>query len=274
MKKLFISLSNKGGVGKSMLSKVMVELYREKYPTKIEAYDCDYENHGLANIYSQKDEKGYVIEKQDPNKGVVVLDIKDGRGRDEMLNVLSRNDNTEVVLFDMPANNVSTFSNIIENAETYVMACKELGYEVYILNLVSNDFESLMSLQECYEMFGNEVNYVIVFNNAFLKQEGNHIRQIYSGEKSRDGFTFNKKQVEKSVNSFNEIELFELHTELNNYLKENRIKFGDFIDKFSDLEAQEKSLGIPNDKRIVTVANKVRLKGFLDKMRKEFAPLL
>lgn len=274
MKKLFISLSNKGGVGKSMLSKTLVELFREQYGDRVEAYDCDFENHGLANIYGLKDNHGNIIPDQDASKGVALLDIREGRGRDEMLNVLARAEKSEVVIFDMPANNVSTFEKIIENAETYIMAAEELGFEIYIFNLVSSDIESLYSLQDCYSMFGNDVNYIVVFNNAFLKQDGNNMRQIYNGDIKVEGFTFNRRNVAKTSKGLFEIELHELHPELNNYLKEHRVTFGDFMQDFSKLEAKEKTLGVADNHRIVTFANKLRLKGFLDKMRKEIVDLI
>ncbi len=154
LRKRFIITVGDARVGKSTISRLLLELYLKNQVNARVFY------HGYRNKLSMYQTKGFDINHLGFSRG----------DSDRLLLDLEMFPNIDVVLTDMPGQNLPEFKffdkdiSLIEN-----LNC--LGYRLTFLHPISHRKDCVEEyLQDLYQHFGNQVDYVIVKNHYFGEQ--------------------------------------------------------------------------------------------------------
>jgi hypothetical protein len=165
MKKILFISGDKGGVGKTIVSRLLYDFLTQT-KRQVAGYDCDKRNAQLFRHYARRDpDTGQVIQNQTAMEGITRLDIGSEMGLGHLLDDLEAFQ-PEFALVDLPAGG----HGLLEKAETQFSFCegaKELGYEVQIFHVLSRVKDSIHALNRLIGFFGNKVDYVAVKNGFF-----------------------------------------------------------------------------------------------------------
>jgi hypothetical protein len=168
-KKAFFVISNKGGVGKTQVAKLIAEKIRGIDGAKSIIYDGDTSVQGVATIYGQKgsDGKYCAIENNsDPFNGVLQVDA---RGNAEAVSN-QLNFKADYYLNDFPGG-LTDPSPIFGDAKALIDEFNGEGIEVVVVIVVSHDRASSAGVLKAMKEWGTGARFVIVKNLGHAKTE-------------------------------------------------------------------------------------------------------
>ena len=157
-------VSGKGGVGKTMTARVLLDIYRSE-GIKAAAYDADGAVGGLARLYGTRADDGAIVEVQDPMDGVAFYDLRSDRERNVFLDSIAID--AGVILHDLPGGSTIDLQRIVDGGEgvSGLLDTFELhNTRMTLLHVVDNEIESAQSVGNHLDMFGGRVDHVAVLN--------------------------------------------------------------------------------------------------------------
>jgi hypothetical protein len=164
MKRLIGIVSGKGGVGKTMTARVLLDVLRGE-GVKVGAYDADGSVGGLVRLYGTRGEDGGVIATQDPLDGVAFYDLRSDRERNTLLDSIALD--VGVILHDLPGGSTVDIQRIVDGGDGVDGLLDTLdahNTRLTLLHVVDNEIESAQSVGEHLKLFGNRVDHVAVLN--------------------------------------------------------------------------------------------------------------
>ena len=162
--KLILITGQKGGVGKSTFSRVLLDHLRNKGKS-VAAFDGDGSVGHLLQYYGQKEE-GSLKREQDPSLGVGYYDLRNRREREQLMGSLHQN--VDIILHDLPGGATGAITEAVDvsgkSAEALIVAAKEMGFSTSIVIVINTDQASARAVISTIRTFGNQADYVIVKN--------------------------------------------------------------------------------------------------------------
>lgn len=175
---LYLSISLKGGTGKSLFSSVLLDYLRGS-GYRVAAYDADGVVGSLSSSNAQKNEAGHIVEHQDPLTGVVGYNIRD-ESRDMLIE--SARQQCEFILHDLAGGALIDMMRISDDQDslrklfdTFV----SLNIIPVFAHLVTPDKETLKSLKTHLDLVddlgdvGKRARHIVVLNlrGALTKED-------------------------------------------------------------------------------------------------------
>lgn len=163
-KRLVGIVSGKGGVGKTMTARALLDTYRGEN-VRAAAYDADGAVGGLVRLYGTRADDGSIVGVQDPLDGVAFFDMRAERERDVFLNSVALD--AAVILHDLPGGSTVDLQRIVDGGDgvTGLLDTLELhGVRMVLLHVVDNEIESAQSVGAHLDLFGDRVDHVAVLN--------------------------------------------------------------------------------------------------------------
>jgi hypothetical protein len=163
-KRVVSIVSGKGGVGKTMTARALLDIYRSE-GIKAAAYDADGAVGGLVRLYGTRADDGAVVEVQDPLDGVAFYDLRSERERNTLLDSIGLE--APLILHDLPGGSTVDIQRIVDGGEgvTGLLDTFELhGTRMTLLHVVDNEIESAQSVGAHMDLFGDRVDHVAVLN--------------------------------------------------------------------------------------------------------------
>jgi hypothetical protein len=163
-KQLILVTGQKGGVGKSTFSRILLDHLRSG-DKAVAAFDGDGSVGHLLQYYGQK-EDGNLKREQDPNTGVGYYDLRNRREREQLMGSLHQN--ADIIMHDLPGGATSAITEAVDvsgkSAEALVVAAKEMGFSTTIAIVINTDQASARAVISTIRAFGDQANYVIIKN--------------------------------------------------------------------------------------------------------------
>ena len=163
-KRLILVTGQKGGVGKSTFSRVLLDCLRRRGKS-VAAFDGDGSVGHLLQYYGDKqnDKLNY---EQNPHTGVAHYDLRNRRDREHLLQSLHVD--ASVLLHDMPAGALSSIAEAVDvtgqSAMAMVDAARLMGYATTVVIVINSDQASARAVVTTLKSFGDKAKYVIVKN--------------------------------------------------------------------------------------------------------------
>ena len=161
-KRLVFIYGDKGGVGKSAVARLLLDIYRNE-SIGCQAIDSDTSNADLYRCYKRVGDKGIRIADGEPD-AVERVDFT-VRGEADYL-IDSLGDYKELMLMDLPARSRDAFTSLIRELDLLSVA-EESGYRVTIVHVLGKTRNSVSALKDVVELCGQGANYVVVKNLLF-----------------------------------------------------------------------------------------------------------
>jgi hypothetical protein len=209
IKRLVIGLGGKGGVGKTLFERLLVD-YLATLNISYLAFDCDTENPELHQYYHEH------------ANGVELLDFLEVKEAKRFFTLL-REKSPDVAVLDMPGASGAKTREMIAKFGLFQIA-KDLGYRVTIVSVLNLGNEPIISLATMKEFCGNQVDYVVVKNLCWDKGLG--------FQRWENGNT--RKAILEELNGI-EIEMPDLEISSFDLLRDKRIPFAKAIEEDGDL---------------------------------------
>lgn len=170
-KRAVLVTSEKGGVGKSVTARTLVEYLREG-GTRVAAYDADGSVGGLVRVLGTRDGAGEVLDQQDPAVGVGYYNIRDAAESHTLLNCLGTQE--PLIVHDLAGGSLADLTRITdmgEGLDDLLAAVDENGYRLVVLHLISSEVAATQSVARWIELVGDRVDHVAVRNTRWGKAE-------------------------------------------------------------------------------------------------------
>lgn len=167
--RLVIVTGDKGGTGKSIVARVLLDIYRHRNNDCI-AYECDQSNPQLFRHYN----------KIPP--GVKTLKLNERGGADALQDDL-KEFSPKVSLVDLPAGAADYFEGVAKDISLFRNA-EKLGYKITMVSVLGRVKDSVVQLKRLLEFCGDKVNYVAVRNlywgtdDKFSRYNNSKTRQV------------------------------------------------------------------------------------------------
>ena len=168
LRRLVIVTGDKGGVGKSMFARGLVQLYING-GLSYKAYDADSRNPQLYRHY-----------KNTP-ASVTQVDIFT-RGEADILLADLDEHRPNLALLDLPSQSGKFFEDLVKEFDLF-NTLSDLGYQITLVSVISRLADSISILDHLYTTSGDTVQHVVVKNlffgeeDKFERYDGNQIRK-------------------------------------------------------------------------------------------------
>ncbi len=169
-KRVVFVTGDKGGVGKSFSSRLLIEWYEER-GVKVSAFDTDKANSTLYRFFEKSEIQGLSLNQ---------LDIDDPIALDEFLEKIAEAKDNEVFLVDCAARTLDRLVTWIREVD-FLNLAQELDLKVTLAFVLGTEKDCVAILRDTLESFGEAVEYVVIKNQA----RGNDFR-VYEGSKARE----------------------------------------------------------------------------------------
>lgn len=201
--RLVMCTGDKGGTGKSVVARILLDIYRTKGINCI-AYECDQSNPQLYRHYH----------KLAP--GIQTLKLSERGGADALQNDLKEH-SPAVSLVDLPAGAAEYFEFLAKDVALFRNS-ERLGYRITMVSVLGRVKDSVVQLKRLFEYCGNLVDYVIVKN-------------LYWGE-DRKFTRYNDSKVRQAVLEAGAVELLlpELFDDIFDLIDSNDLTFREAIE--------------------------------------------
>lgn len=167
-KKLAIfALSNKGGVGKTTLSKAFTD-YLRKERANAAVYDTDGDVKGLLKLYGKTEDGGQTY-VEDPLKHVGYFNMQVSDDRENVVNSIETG--ADIVFFDTPAGSIRKIFTSLNSAHHFADTLKAEGYDLVLLLLVDPYDDTIDGIQTAIDLFGEKAKYVVWKNMNHARPE-------------------------------------------------------------------------------------------------------
>lgn len=154
-RKRFVITIGDSRVGKSTVSRLLLELYK-KYELNIRAFYHGRFPGDLSNKLSVYEKLGFHIKHLGLNRG----------DSDVLLNELEMFSEIDLALTDMPGQNILDFFRF-EKEISFLENLNSLGYRTTFIHPISNRRDCIKYLQFLYQFVGIQADYLIVKNQYF-----------------------------------------------------------------------------------------------------------
>ena len=168
MKRIIFVANLKGGVGKTVFSKILLETLRASGSVSVAAYDSDGGVGGLLAAYGTKDAEGYPSDDQDATIGVGGFDIRSDVERGMILNCMETA--ADVILIDTAGGSLVDICKVTDAGEgtaNLIDCLSQNGYRLTIAHVISNLLPSVKSVGAYVGAFGADADHVVVRNLSF-----------------------------------------------------------------------------------------------------------
>ncbi len=212
----FIITMGDSRVGKSTVSRLLLELYK-KYDLNIRAFYHGQRPGDLSNQLSVYDKLGFNIRHLGLNRG----------DSDLLLNELEMFSEIDLAFTDMPGQNLLDFFRF-EKEIYFLDNLSSLGYRATFLHPISNRRDCVKYLQSLYHIFSSHADYLVVKNQHF-----------------GDGFKYyDGTQIQEDINKLNGVELIlpKLEDYVYQDLEDTNLPYGIAITPESDMQVLYRSL--------------------------------
>jgi len=164
---LFIC-SDKGGTGKSMLSRAIADfIIRKQLEDITQLVDGDGEVGQLLQFYREH--------------GVLSAQIIDAEKRDDFVDIL-KSDKTFIIV-DLPAASITHLQEL-EKEIGFFDLLNEHNYQLTFLNVISPFKASIRSVKSMIELAGDKAKYVVIKNRFFGNDDDFHLYEESKGKKT------------------------------------------------------------------------------------------
>jgi hypothetical protein len=172
---IIASISNKGGVGKSVTTKALALLYRELGKT-VAVYDGDGLVGGLLPALGTRSEKRALQRNQDPTIGCGYYDFRSDQQAAQFLDVIGDLPDVPLFLHDLPGGSLRQFSQISDGGEegevsALLDALDNAGVRLKLVMTLSHLLPATESVGTICSVFGDRVDYVAVLNRVWAKPD-------------------------------------------------------------------------------------------------------
>ncbi|MTJ93921.1 MAG: hypothetical protein F8N36_13845 [Desulfovibrio sp.] len=159
-KRAIFTYGHKGGVGKSTFGAALLDYFR-RHGIPCAAFDSDYAVRHLYQYYGTKADNDA---PEDPLVGVSLVDLKQPRARDGLVNILDRN--YPRILLDMPAGSATDLEEGfgLGTARALYEEYASCGYRITLATVITPIFASTEAVQIAFETFGRNVDHLVVKN--------------------------------------------------------------------------------------------------------------
>ncbi len=167
--RLVLVTGDKGGTGKSIVARVLLDIYRHQKVNCI-AYECDQSNPQLFRHYN----------KVFP--GIKTLKLNERGGADALQDDL-KEFSPQVSLVDLPAGAADYFEGVAKDISLFRNA-EKLGYKITMVSVLGRVKDSVVQLKRLLEFCGDKTNYVAVKNlywgaeDKFSRYNNSKTRQV------------------------------------------------------------------------------------------------
>ena len=162
LKRLVFIYGDKGGVGKSAVARLLVDIYRYE-SIGCRAIDSDTSNADLYRCYKRVGDKGIGLLEGETD-AVERVDFTVRGEADYLIDTLG--EYKDLLLVDLPARSRDAFTSLIRELDLLNVAA-ESGYRVTIVHVLGKTRSSVGALKDVVELCGNQADYVVVKNLLF-----------------------------------------------------------------------------------------------------------
>jgi len=163
-KRLILVSGQKGGVGKSTFSRILLDSLRRRGHS-VAAFDGDGAVGHLLQYYGEK-QNGVLAVQQNPLLGVERYDLRHRRDRERLLESLHVD--ASVLLHDLPAGALSSIVEAVDvtdqSAMALVDAARQMGYATTVVIVINTDKASALAVETTMKAFGDKARYIVVKN--------------------------------------------------------------------------------------------------------------
>lgn len=170
-KRLVGIASEKGGVGKSVTARALINTLRSQ-GTRVAAYDADGGVGGLVRVLGTREPDGRLADDQSAIEGVSYYNIRSEGERNTLLDCISTGE--ELIVHDLAGGSLADLMRIVDGGDGIdglLAAFEEHGYRVTLLHLVSPEVGSSASVARWLELAGDRVDHVAIRNTRWGRSE-------------------------------------------------------------------------------------------------------
>lgn len=170
-KRVVLITSEKGGVGKSVTARTLVE-YLRGGGTRVAAYDADGGVGSLLRVLGTRDATGELREEQEPSVGVGYYNIRADDERATLLNCVASGE--PLIVHDLAGGSLADLARISdmgEGLDDLLAAFAGEGYRPVVLHLISSEVAATQSVARWLELAGTRVDHVAIRNTRWGKAE-------------------------------------------------------------------------------------------------------
>lgn len=182
LKRVVLVASEKGGVGKSVFSRSLIDHLRSTANVAVAAYDADGGVGALVRVLGTRDEAGRIDPDQVPSEGVGFYNVRSDGERNQLLDCIEGGD--DLIVHDLAGGSLTDLTRIVDGGDGLdglLGAFEEHGYRLTICHVLSADIGSAQSVSKWIELVGDRADHVAVRNFAFSDHP------FWNGFKTADG---------------------------------------------------------------------------------------
>jgi hypothetical protein len=162
------AVSQKGGCGKSMLVRTLVQIGRWQ-GHQVAVFDADSLIGTTHRALGTRDAAGKLLAEQDPLIGAGKYTLRIDSQRSQFLNSLASGAGT--VVHDLPGGAMLDIAQVVKQDdsgfETLLTMVSTYGYQLTLLHLITPELSTVHSLAQYRDAFGPNVRHIAVLNRAF-----------------------------------------------------------------------------------------------------------
>ena len=170
-KRVVLVTSEKGGVGKSVTARTLVEHLRAG-GTRVAAYDADGGVGSLLRVLGTRDAAGELVDAQEPTVGVGYYNIRADDQRATLLDCVASGE--PLIVHDLAGGSLADLARISdmgEGLDDLLAAFAGEGYRPVVLHLISSEVAATQSVARWLELAGTRVDHVAIRNTRWGKAE-------------------------------------------------------------------------------------------------------
>jgi len=180
VKRFVMTISDKGGSGKSVTARLLADYYRANN-VNVMLIDGDGEVGQLLKGYGQRDETGRLLSQQTPGIGVLHFALHGSKSdREKIATVLDHG--ADLVLCDFPAAGLTVLEQS-NDAFGFLDDIKAEGYRPVFVNPITPFAASMRTVKRMTTIGGADSDYIVFRNEMFTEGQEDWI--VWDG--SEDG---------------------------------------------------------------------------------------
>lgn len=184
LKRVVLVASEKGGVGKSVFSRSLIDHLRSTANVTVAAYDADGGVGALVRVLGTRDAGGRIEADQVPSEGVGFYNVRADGERNQLLDCIEGGD--DLIVHDLAGGALADLTRIVDGGDGLdglLGAFEEHGYRLTIAHVLSADIGSAQSVSRWIDLVGDRADHVAVRNLAFSDHP------FWNGFRTTDGST-------------------------------------------------------------------------------------
>jgi hypothetical protein len=169
VKRVVLVASEKGGVGKSVVSRTLIDWLRSN-GHRVAAYDADSAVGATFRVLGERDDSGALLPTQDALRGVAYYNGRAEGERNIILDSIESGEN--LFVHDLAGGLLADLTRIVDAEEglsSLLDAFEVNGYRLTILHVISPDIGSAQSVGRWLDLTGERVDHVALVNAKWGK---------------------------------------------------------------------------------------------------------